>query len=133
MFAHRSHLNRHLRVHSGGRPFSCNISEKSFTERCNLVAHLRLHSGERPFSCKVCKKRFTRLFILNMHLRSLNEEKILSCRMEENIYSLRKTERSSQNKPRKITRKKASSQCDRAVQYIYISDTFLQLMQIYLH
>jgi hypothetical protein len=46
------------------------MCENIFPQRCTQNRHLRVHSRERPFSCKVCKRRFTSRFILNAHLKS---------------------------------------------------------------
>lgn len=40
--------------------FPCPACTKTFTLRANLTRHLREHTGERPFACPRCGKRYTR-------------------------------------------------------------------------
>ncbi|KAM9700005.1 LOW QUALITY PROTEIN: early growth response protein 4 [Menidia menidia] len=59
-FSRSDELNRHVRIHTGQKPFTCAICARSFSRSDHLTTHTRTHTGEKPFSCEVCGKRFAR-------------------------------------------------------------------------
>jgi uncharacterized Zn-finger protein len=55
----QSSLVTHTSIHSGERPYVCDVCNKSFMKKSDLITHKRIHSGERPHVCDVCYKAFS--------------------------------------------------------------------------
>ena len=41
-------IHRHMRTHSGKKPYQFTYCEKVLSHKCNLVSHMRTHTGEKP-------------------------------------------------------------------------------------
>ncbi|XP_076367864.1 uncharacterized protein LOC143255690 isoform X2 [Tachypleus tridentatus] len=59
-FSRSDELTRHIRIHTGQKPFQCRICMRSFSRSDHLTTHIRTHTGEKPFSCDMCGRKFAR-------------------------------------------------------------------------
>jgi len=59
-FSRSDELTRHIRIHTGQKPFQCRICLRSFSRSDHLTTHIRTHTGEKPFTCDSCGRKFAR-------------------------------------------------------------------------
>lgn len=72
-FSRSDELSRHLRIHTGQRPFPCTICRRAFSRSDHLTTHMRTHTGEKPFECEACGRRFSRSDERTRHMRVHNK------------------------------------------------------------
>nr|CAD2197848.1 unnamed protein product [Meloidogyne enterolobii] len=74
-FSRSDELTRHIRIHTGQKPFQCKICMRAFSRSDHLTTHVRTHTGEKPFCCEICGRKFARSDERKRHTKVHSKQK----------------------------------------------------------
>jgi uncharacterized Zn-finger protein len=67
----RKYPNRPSKTPVHERPYACPVEncDRRFSRSDELTRHIRIHTGQKPFQCRICMRSFSRSDHLTTHIR----------------------------------------------------------------